>query len=403
MPHGTLADIEVNGRSLRMPVYVMPGQAPGSLGIALGYGRTAAGHVGGLVADQVAPVGTDTYRLRGSEAPYLTGGAKITGTGLEYELATLQDHHDIDTIGQEGRDARLDIVVREADLDEYKQHPDFAKHVVHHPPQESLWPERTYEEGRKWGMSIDLNQCIGCNACTIACQSENNISVVGKEQVLRGREMHWIRIDRYFKGEVDNPEVVNQPMACQHCEMAPCEQVCPVAATTHSTEGLNDMIYNRCVGTRYCSNNCPFKVRKFNYLNYNENLKGEENEVRKMGMNPEVTVRFRGVMEKCSFCVQRIATAKHDARVADRELGGDEVVSACQQVCPTEAIVFGDLNDPSSQVAKLQANSRSYEMLGELNLKTRTRYLAKVRNPHPRLAAAHADPAAHAAEEVHHG
>ena len=399
--HATMVELEVGGRRLRLPAYVMPGQAPGSLAVALGYGRTAAGHVGGLVSDGVAPVGFDTYSLRGSQAPYLATGVKLTPLGTSFELATMQDHHQIDVIGQEGRDERMGQVVREADLEEYKKHPDFAKHMVHHPPQESLWPERTYEEGRKWGMSIDLNQCIGCNACTIACQSENNISVVGKEQVLRGREMQWIRIDRYFKGEPDNPEVVSQPMACQHCEMAPCEQVCPVAATTHSSEGLNDMIYNRCVGTRYCSNNCPFKVRRFNYFNLNEDLKGPDNEVRWMAKNPEVTVRFRGVMEKCSFCVQRIAAVKHDARVGDREVGGDEVVTACQQVCPTGAIVFGDLNDPGSRVAKLQETGRAYEMLSELNLKTRTRYLARVRNPHPRLAGA--APAAHAGEEVHHG
>ncbi len=403
--NATLVDLEVNGRSMTVPAYVMPGQAPGSLALALGYGRTVAGHVGGLVSDDVAPVGFDIYPLRNSADPYRVSGVTVTPTGTPFELAMMQDHHQIDTIGQEGRDARLDQVVREADLAEYKQHPDFAQHMVHHPPQESLWPERTYEEGRKWGMNIDLNQCIGCNACTIACQSENNISVVGKDQVLVGREMQWIRIDRYFKGGTDNPEVVNQPMACQHCEMAPCEQVCPVAATTHSSEGLNDMIYNRCVGTRYCSNNCPFKVRRFNYFNLNEDLKGPDNEVRWMAKNPEVTVRFRGVMEKCSFCVQRIAAVKHDARVADREVGGDEVVTACQQVCPTEAIVFGDLNDPNSRVAQLQKSGRAYEMLSELNLKTRTRYMARVRNPHPRLAAAAAAaaPAAHAEEEVHHG
>ncbi len=401
LAHGTLVDVELAGRKLRAPLYTMPGQAAGSVSLALGYGRTAAGHVGGLERDGVAPVGANAYALRGSDALTVAGGVTLTGTGIAYPLATVQDHHDIDAIGQEGRDHRLPELVREADLDAYREHPDFAQHMVHHPPQESLWEERSYETGHKWGMSIDLNQCIGCNACTIACQSENNISVVGKEQVLRGREMHWIRIDRYFKGEVEDPEVVHQPVACQHCEMAPCEQVCPVAATVHSSEGLNDMVYNRCVGTRYCSNNCPFKVRRFNYLNYNEDLKDPEAEVRKMGMNPEVTVRFRGVMEKCTFCVQRIAGAKHDARVGDREVGGDDVVTACQQVCPTEAIVFGDLNDPESRVAKLHANGRAYEMLSELNLKTRTRFLAKVRNPHPRLAAA--APAGHGAEEVHHG
>lgn len=400
--HATLVELTAGGRKLRVPAYVMPGQAPDSLALALGYGRTAAGHVGGLAGDGVAPAGVDAYALRTSAAPYRVAGVELSALGIPCELATMQDHHQIDTIGQKGRDERLGQLVRESDLDGFREHPEFAKHMVHHPPLESLWPERSYETGHKWGMAIDLNQCIGCNACTIACQAENNISVVGREQVLRGREMHWIRIDRYFKGEIDNPQVVNQPMACQHCEMAPCEEVCPVAATSHSSEGLNDMIYNRCVGTRYCSNNCPFKVRRFNYFNFNEDLRGPENEVRKLAKNPEVTIRFRGVMEKCSFCIQRIAAAKHDARIEDRTVGGDEVVTACQQVCPTEAIVFGDLNDPRSRVAALQGSARSYEMLGELNLKTRTRYLARVRNPHPALAPA-AHPAAGGHEEVHHG
>ncbi|RMH04802.1 MAG: 4Fe-4S dicluster domain-containing protein [Planctomycetota bacterium] len=401
--HGDLVDLRVGEVELRLPVYVMPGQAPGSLAVALGYGRTAAGHVGGLVEDEVAPVGFDAYRLRTSGALWRLGGAGLAPTGLKYELATVQDHHQIDTVGQKGRDERLAEVVRETDLAGFRREPDFARHLVHHPPAKSLFPQREYDHGHQWGMAIDLNQCTGCNACTIACQAENNIPVVGKEQVLVGREMHWIRIDRYFKGEADDPQVVNQPMACQHCEMAPCEEVCPAAATMHSAEGLNEMVYNRCIGTRYCSNNCPFKVRRFNFFNYNEELKGEENKVKWLGKNPEVTIRFRGVMEKCTFCVQRIAAARHDARVRGGEVGGNDVVTACQQVCPTGAIVFGDLNDPDSRVARIHATPRAYEMLTELNLHTRTRYLARVRNPHPRLAPAAAAGHGAAAEEVHHG
>jgi molybdopterin-containing oxidoreductase family iron-sulfur binding subunit len=252
---------------------------------------------------------------------------------------------------------------------------------VEHPPLVSLWEERPYDQGYQWGMTIDLAKCIGCNACTISCQSENNIPVVGKEETRKGREMHWIRVDRYFTGEPEQPEMVHQPVACQHCENAPCEQVCPVAATVHDAEGLNAMVYNRCIGTRYCSNNCPYKVRRFNFFHYTQDMP----DVIQMAQNPEVTVRSRGVMEKCSFCLQRITAAKREAKLAGREVRDGDFQVACQQACPTKAIVFGNINDPNSHVAKAKKSERSYDLLAELNVKPRTSYLAKVRNPNPEM------------------
>ncbi len=356
--------LELKERTIEMPVWIQPGQADFSVVLNLGYGRTAAGQVGN-------GVGFNTYKLRQTGSPDIVYGGRLTKLNGRYKLANTQDHGSM-----EGRP-----LVREASLDHYREHPEFAPEMVEHPPLKSLWDEFEYDEGYQWGMTIDLNTCSGCNACVIACQSENNIPVVGKEQVFNGREMHWIRLDRYYSGDLEEPEMVYQPVACQHCEMAPCEQVCPVQATVHDGEGLNVMTYNRCVGTRYCSNNCPYKVRRFNFFNYTN----EMSEIIQMAQNPDVTVRSRGVMEKCTFCTQRINQSKITAKNEGRILKDGEVKTACQQSCPANAIVFGNINDPDSAVSRIKKQNRNYTMLGELNLKTRNTFLAKLRNPNPAL------------------
>ncbi|MBC8401312.1 MAG: TAT-variant-translocated molybdopterin oxidoreductase [Candidatus Marinimicrobia bacterium] len=369
-------EIAVNGRTLSAPVWIVPGQADFTISLDLGYGREAAGRIG-------TGVGVDAYRLRTSDRPYILSGASITKTNATYELACTQDHHglDLEKLAADAIQDRLPVLYREATLDEYRKHPDFVSEVVEHPPLKSLWQEKKYDEGYQWGMTIDLNTCTGCNACSIACQSENNIPIVGKEEVAKGREMAWLRMDRYFSGPEESPEIVHQPLACQHCENAPCEQVCPVAATVHDAEGLNVMTYNRCVGTRYCANNCPYKVRRFNFFNYTKDTP----DIVEMVMNPDVTVRSRGVMEKCSFCVQRISLARIGAKNENREIRDGEVQSACQQSCPADAIVFGNINDPNSRISQTKSQNRNYALLGELNTKPRLTYLAKLRNPNPEL------------------
>ncbi len=395
----TLVRLTYKDAELTIPAYIMPGHADGSVSIHLGYGRTAAGLVGGSVEDDIEPVGQNAYKLRRSDAMGFDTGLSIEATDKAYALASTQDHHLIDEVGTDGRDERLGQIVREATLDEYKHHPDFAAHAVHSPELKSLWEEPQREADHKWGMAIDLNKCTGCSACVVACQSENNIPVVGAEQVRRGREMHWLRIDRYFQGDIASPTIMHQPMTCQQCENAPCEQVCPVGATMHSAEGLNDMVYNRCVGTRYCANNCPYKVRRFNYFNFQkreygeyQNSKDPKRIVLQMAQNPEVTIRSRGVMEKCTFCVQRIQAAKIEANNdGHRPIADGRIKTACQQVCASGAIVFGDLADPQSKVTDHHKSPRAYALLGELNVKPRNLFLARVRNPNPKLEPETAD------------
>jgi len=356
-----IVEVRTAGKSVRIPALVMPGHPTDSVTLHLGFGRTGAGKV----ADGT---GVDVHPLRISGGMHFTGGSIRKGKGTR-KLARTQDHNLM-----EGRP-----IFRTATAGEFERDPHFAKHAGHTPtPSESLYPQKEYD-GYKWGMSIDLNACTGCNACVIACQSENNIPVVGREEVLNGREMHWIRIDRYYSGDMNNPEIHNQPVACMHCENAPCEPVCPVGATNHDSEGLNVMVYNRCVGTRYCSNNCPYKVRRFNFLQYAE----KEDETVQMMYNPDVTVRNRGVMEKCTYCVQRISAARIDAKKEHREIREGEVVTACQSACPAQAITFGNLNDPESAVSKAKAEPRDYGLLTELNTHPRTSYLARISNPNP--------------------
>ncbi|MBL0176584.1 MAG: TAT-variant-translocated molybdopterin oxidoreductase [Ignavibacteria bacterium] len=366
-----LIRLSLRGRDIGLPVWIMPGQADYCVTVALGYGRAHGRVAGG--------VGASAYKLRGSGDADFEGGATLARIRGEHRLACVQDHHGLDAeqMAREGVAERLPMIVREGTLEEYRAHPEFAKERVEEPPLRSMWDDITYKTGHQWGMTIDLNACTGCGACTIACQSENNIPIVGREQVLNGREMHWIRIDRYFSGTVENPTVLAQPVGCQHCEMAPCEQVCPVAATTHDEEGLNVMTYNRCVGTRYCSNNCPYKARRFNFFNYTKDMP----ETVQMAQNPDVTVRFRGVMEKCTYCTQRINLARIAAKREGRPLKDGDIVAACESACPTQAIVFGDINDPASRVSKMKALDRDYALLGELNVRPRTTYLAKLRNP----------------------
>ena len=372
--HGDVVRLARGDKAVEIAAYVMPGQADGTVVLPLGYGRTAAGRVGD-------GVGVNAYVLRAPEALHFADGVALTRTGRTHTLACTQDQQAIDRVGYEARGQRIAEVVREGTLAEFLADPEFVRKQDESPAARPIFASPKLTGEHQWAMSIDLAACIGCNACMIACQAENNIAVVGRDQVIRGRVMHWIRVDRYFSGKPETPKVSFQPMACQQCENAPCEQVCPVAATMHSEEGLNEQVYNRCVGTRYCSNNCPYKVRRFNFFNYFKNVPQSE----KMVFNPEVTVRGRGVMEKCSYCIQRIEAVKIAAKNDRRPIRDGEIVPACAQTCPTRAIVFGDIKDAASRVSRLRAANRAYSVLGELNTKPRTTYLAKLRNPSPKV------------------
>jgi molybdopterin-containing oxidoreductase family iron-sulfur binding subunit len=360
---GDVVELSREGRRVSLPVFTLRNHPDGAVTVHLGYGRTRSGLVG-------MGAGTNAYPLRTSTARGHGGGLTLRKTGEKRKLAITQGHFD-----PEGRPH-----VRGADQQELEDDHHHIHEMGHEPPPDlTLYPKWPYP-GYAWGMVVDMSACTGCSACVVACQAENNIPVVGKDQVLAGREMHWLRIDYYHVGESPEPETYNQPMMCVHCENAPCEPVCPVAATSHSAEGINEMTYNRCVGTRYCSNNCPYKVRRFNFLEYQKT----EPSIRLL-RNPDVTVRSRGVMEKCTYCVQRVSAARIEASKEGRPIRDGEVVTACQQACPTGAIVFGDINDPASRVRALKEDARNYGVLAELNTRPRTTYLAKITNKNPEI------------------
>jgi len=368
--NGDVVKVDYAGHAIELPTWIVPGMADNVVAVTLGYGRRRAGRVGN-------GVGFDTYPLRSSKAPGFDSGATISKAGRTYPLSATQNHGSM-----EGRPLVRESTVAELHGPKKEEAPGALGVFEEEPQHFSLFKEKTYETGHQWGMTIDLNACIGCNACMTACQSENNVPVVGKKQVANGREMHWVRVDRYFSGEPSgSPEVVFQPVPCMQCEDAPCEQVCPVAATVHDAQGLNVMVYNRCIGTRYCSNNCPYKVRRFNFFNFTKDTP----DILKLAMNPDVTVRARGVMEKCTYCTQRINRGKIDAKLAGRDVRDGDIKTACQQACPASAIEFGDIRDQSSRVAKAKADPRNYALLDELNVRPRTTYLAKVRNPNADL------------------
>ena len=455
---GQLLKVTAGGGTVKVPVFIQPGNAIGSIGVMLGYGRKAAGVVGGMVVDQVAPVGVDVTGVRSVAQWDIVPDCVVMGTKDTATLYTTQDHHAIDSLGKREIVKRQSHLIELGDFSNYESwkeqnkeeiahhghdehghdenghgdhsaeaaegdsagvaekehegghghHLHWPVHTVDHPENISLTPNTPYTKDHKWGMGIDLTKCIACNGCVIACQAENNIPVVGPDQVSRGREMHWMRIDRYLAADAEymddpimdpEPEIQTQPVTCQQCEKAPCEQVCPVAATVHSHEGLNDMVYNRCIGTRYCGNNCPFKVRRFNYFNYSDadtfikypwadKLSDSDRSLQNLAMNPEVSIRSRGVMEKCTYCTQRISAARITAKVEGKKIGcGDDdvhVTTACQDACPTGAITFGDLSEEGSPVAEAHESFRAYRMLDYLNIGQRTKYLARVQNLNPK-------------------
>jgi molybdopterin-containing oxidoreductase family iron-sulfur binding subunit len=369
LSNGDVVEIELENRKLKIPVWITPGQSENSIALQFGYGRKNVGHVGNKT-------GFNVYPLRTSNALYFADGATWKKAGEHYPLATTQTQHTVDSEDRQ--------ILREGTFDEFQKDSDFVQKNSESPSEsETLFnPQEFKYDGYRWGMAIDLSACIGCSACTIACQAENNIPVVGKTEVARGRVMHWIRVDNYFRGAPANPEMTHQPVPCMQCENAPCEVVCPVGATLHDKEGLNLQVYNRCVGTRYCSNNCPYKVRRFNFFEYAD----YKTPSLKPMWNPNVTVRWRGVMEKCTYCIQRISAARINSEEQNRKIRDGEIKTACQQVCPAQAIVFGDIGDPNSRVSKLKSHKLNFSMLGELNTRPRTTYLAKLRNPNPKLS-----------------
>jgi molybdopterin-containing oxidoreductase family iron-sulfur binding subunit len=362
-----LVTVKLAGRELTAPAWVLPGHPDDSITLPLGYGRSRAGRVG-------TGAGFNAYTLRTAAMPLFGGAAEVRGTGERVQLAVTQHHQTMN-----GRE-----LVRAADLDTYQRDPQALHSEALEPAKDlTLYPNYDYSQGYAWGMTIDVNSCVGCNACVVACDAENNIPVVGKEQVIKQREMQWLRLDTYYEGSAENPRTYFQPIPCMQCEDAPCEPVCPVGATVHSSEGLNDQVYNRCVGTRYCSNNCPYKVRRFNFLLFQD----WETPQLKMLRNPDVTVRSRGVMEKCTYCVQRINRGRITAEEADRQVQDGDIQTACQQACPADAIVFGNINDKGARVTALKQEHRNYSLLGDLNTRPRTTYLAAIRNPNPELEA----------------
>ncbi|MBN1299654.1 MAG: TAT-variant-translocated molybdopterin oxidoreductase [Melioribacteraceae bacterium] len=368
-----LVKIKTASSFLEIPVFIQPGMADGQISIELGYGRTVIGDVG-------KNSGFNAAVLQESLSSVLIAGVTLEKSSGSYKLVSTQEHHSLDDDSVKDFH-KMRHIIQEGTFKKYKEDPGFLHEEKH--KLKGITREHKYE-GLKWGMSIDLNKCISCGSCVSACNVENNIPVVGKDQVELGREMHWIRIDRYYSGTPDEPEVSNQPMLCQHCDNAPCENVCPVNATNHSPDGLNQMAYNRCVGTRYCANNCPYKVRRFNFYNFRDHFADAyyQNELSYLANNPEVTVRSRGVMEKCTFCVQRIMDAREEAIREGREIKGSDVVTACQSVCPGNAIVFGDINDPESEVSKYRTHELGYHVLEELYVKPNVTYIAKLRNTH---------------------
>ena len=360
-----LIELSYRGRKVKAPVWIEPGHPDESVTVHFGHGRTRAGKLG-------TGTGFNAYTLRSSDSLWSGQGLTVAKTGERVRLATTQPHHMM-----EGRP-----LVRSATLEEFRRDPDFVHDLEEAPAPEMTLAPHHPSDTYAWGMAIDLNACVGCNACVVACQAENNIPVVGKDEVLRGREMQWLRIDHYYGGETENPEHFFQPVPCMHCEKAPCEVVCPTAATVHSAEGLNDMIYNRCVGTKYCSNNCPYKVRRFNYYHYSTQFRVPS---MRMLSNPDVTIRWRGVMEKCTYCVQRIMKSRITSEIENRRVKDGEITTACAQACPAEAIVFGDQGDSGSRVAKWKADPRNYALLSSLGTRPRTTYLAAVKNPNPEV------------------